>query len=219
MPLASAEAQGAAVPVEAWRDYDAAARVLPGMRLDLPEPGGATAREDAERLHAAGARCVRLPEPVEVCAGAGPRSARALALVRELTGRAVAVEWTARCGDGCAASGKLGHLYPPEEVERAAAGAARAWREAYFPGKCVFRRGPGFVEVRDRRFGALELFTIDEPPFLAAIGVLRDGAAAGAVPEGVLAELEGARLVSWSGGRAWWLPLAVHRWPFGSFAM
>ncbi|MFJ7263548.1 DUF5825 family protein [Streptomyces globosus] len=205
--------------VEAWRDYDPAVRALPGMRLGPLEPGGATAREDAERLHAAGARCVRLPEPVEVCAGAGPRSARALALVRELTGRAVAVEWTARCGDGCAGRGELGHLYPPQEVEGAAAGAARGWRAAYFPGKCVYRRGPGFVEVRDRRFGPLELFTIDEPLFVAAVGALRDGAAAGAVPEGVLAELEGARLVSRLGGRAWWLPVPVHRWPFGSYAL
>jgi uncharacterized protein DUF5825 len=43
------------------------------------------------------------------------------------------------------------------------------WRSAYHPGKCFYRRGPGFLEVRDRRSGELSRFVIDDPTYVAAV--------------------------------------------------
>ncbi|MEV8531507.1 DUF5825 family protein [Streptomyces sp. NPDC051211] len=207
-----------AVTVEAWRDYDPAARALPGMALGRHELSGA-AQAGAERLQAAGARWVRLPRPVGLCGDADRESARSLLLIRELTGRGIAVDWVARCGDGCAGEGVLAHLHPPSRIEGAPEQTLRGWRAAYFPGKCVYRRGPGFVEVRDRRFGSLELFTIDEPPFLDAIAALREGTAVATVPPEVRSELAEARLVAEHAGLLWWLPMRMYRWPFGSYAL
>jgi hypothetical protein len=78
---------------------------------------------------------------------------------------------------------------------------------------CVFRRGPGFVEVRDRRRGTLEILTLDEPDLLAAIDPLLEGVAAADLPAALLAELREADLVAEQGGLVWWLPARVYRWP------
>ncbi|MFJ6138664.1 DUF5825 family protein [Kitasatospora sp. NPDC092286] len=219
MPSQLAEPPSPAITVEAWRDHDPAARTLPGMALGRLELADA-ARPDAERLYRAGARHVRLPHPVDLCAAtAGPESARALLLLRELTGRGLAVDWVARCADGCAADGALGHLYPPSRIEGAPPQAAGAWRAGYFPARCVYRHGPGFIEVRDRRFGPLDLFTIDEPHFLTAVAGLLEGSPTGTVPDDVRAELADARLIAEHAGRLWWLPTRPYRWPLGSLGL
>lgn len=192
----------AELTVEAWRDYDPVARELPGMGL------GHLSTDSAAALHELGARCVRLPEPVTLC------GSPLLPLVRDLTGLGAAVDWTAHCHGGCADHDELGHLFPPGAVT-----GVRNWREGYFPGRCVYRRGPGFVEVRDRRFGPLDLFVVDDPRFLDAISAMNTGAPVAAVPSDVLADLRDARLVAEHDGRAWWLPTRVHRWPFGSIAL
>ena len=213
----SADTLGPAVrAVEAWRDADPRVRSLPSMRLGLLElDADRPAAANAERLVAAGARLVRLPEPVELCGGGGP----ALLLLRELTTLGLAVDWTACCADGCVADGELFHLVPPRRVAGADPAHWRGWPEQYLPTMCVFRRGPGFVEVRDRRFGALELTVIDEPAFLTAIEALLDGAPPDAVPAQVRGELAGARLIRADGPLLWWLPARLHRWPVGSFAL
>ncbi|MFG2822444.1 DUF5825 family protein [Kitasatospora sp. NPDC048365] len=209
------------VAVEAWRDHDPVVRALPGMALGVVELAGPVG-ESVGALRAAGARYVRLPEPVRLCADADPLSARALLLLRELTAQGLAVDWTATCSDGCAADRTLAHLLPPLRIEGRPLETARTWQETWTAASCVFRRGPGFVEVRDRRFGPLDLYTIGEPGHLAAIGALLEGAPVGSVPDALYAELAEARLVARHGATLWWLPLPlplplpVRRWPFGS---
>lgn len=196
-----------AVTVRLWRDHDPVARRLPGMAM-----GGRRVTGDwvsvAAELYRRGARYARIDEPVELCASgpAGP-----LILLRELTARGLAVDWTARCPDGCGADQLLRHLWPPSTLDGFAAGE---WARTFFPCKCVYRQGPGFVEVRDRRFGGLELFTIDEPEHLTAIAALAGGTPPGAVPAAVRTDLAGARLLGEHQGLLWWLPARVYRWPF-----
>ena len=230
MPSPSADRavawQAAAPAVELWRDYDPAARRLPGMSLGTRVLRG-PARTAVTEWYDAGARCLRLPEPVRLCADAPPESARALLLVREATSRGFAVLWSTHCADGCAAGRAYHHLHPPTALTgpTGRTGAVPAdevlagWRTTYFPSRCVFRRGPGFVEVRDRRFGSLELFTIDEPGHLDAIDALTEGVPVADVPEGARRDFAEAGLIAEHAGHAWWLPMRVRRWPFPSLTI
>ncbi|ROO58403.1 hypothetical protein EDC02_0158 [Micromonospora sp. Llam0] len=212
---------GCAVEIALSRDYLPDAAQVTGMSLGARRITGAWRPLVAE-LHRAGVRHARLPVPVDLCPDAGAASGRALVLLRELTAHAVAVDWVARCHDGCAGQGMFDHLYPPDRVVGAVGAddpAVRGWRDSFFLGKCVFRRGPGFVEVRDRRAGALELFTIDEPEHLVAIGQLLEGVPAGQVPAPVRRDLADARLIAAQAGQLWWLPTPAYRWPFPALAI
>ncbi|MFF2351092.1 DUF5825 family protein [Kitasatospora sp. NPDC058115] len=203
---------------ELWLDYDPAARELPGFALGrrvLSGPAGA----EVTGLHRAGVRCLRLTEPVRLCADAPPASARALMLLREATAQGLAVLWRAVCTDGCAARRRFHHLYPPERVAGAPEEVVADWRATYFPSKCVVRRGPGFAEVRDRRFGTLELFTIDEPGHLEQLDALAEGVGTDLLPDAVRRDLTEAGLIAEQAGRAWFLPMRVRRWPFPSLTV
>lgn len=224
MPSRPAERSDAAAwragapEVELWLDPDPAARELPGFALGrrtLPGP----VRAEVTALHRAGVRCLRLTEPVLLCADAPAASARALMLLREATGQGLAVLWQAVCADGCAARRRFHHLYPPERLTGAAQDVLADWHATYFPCKCVFRRGPGFVEVRDRRFGTLELITIDEPAHLAQLDALTEGVETGLLPDAVRRDLAEAGLIAEQAGRAWFLPARVRRWPFPSLTV
>ncbi len=221
LPVAGSTAAwtGVAVEVELYRDDAEAVRLLPGgllarRRLTGPWVPAAAA------VHAAGARYARITRPVHLCPDADAWSGRTLVLVRELTARGIAVDWTARCTDGCVSEGTVGHLYPPATVDCPATApphppdAAGEWRRTYFASRCVHRRGPGFVEVRDRRSGSLELYTIDEPAYLAAIDAMVEGVPVDQVPAAAYRELSGARLVAEQAGHLWWLPTRPYRWPF-----
>ncbi|MFF0410491.1 DUF5825 family protein [Kitasatospora sp. NPDC004745] len=224
MPSRSAEAADAAAwraadpEVELWLDYDPAARELPGYALGRRRLRGPVQQEVTE-LHRAGVRCLRLTGPVHLCADAPAASARALTLLREATGQGLAVLWQAVCTDGCAARRRFHHLYPPERVTGCAPEVADGWRATYYPSKCVFRRGPGFVEVRDRRFGTLELFTIDEPGHLAQVEALSEGVDLELLPHAVHRDFADAGLIAEQAGRAWFLPMRVRRWPFPSLTV
>ncbi|MBB5827257.1 DUF5825 family protein [Micromonospora carbonacea] len=214
MPSPRGDFGATVVEVELSRDYDPAAARLPGMALGTRRLVGPCG-ETVAGWYAAGARHARLAHPVDLCADADARAARSLLLVRELTARGIAVDWTARCRDGCHGGDLFTHLCPPSRLDGDATGTVAArWRAAFFLGRCVYRRGPGFVEVRDRRSGALEVVTIDEPGHLAAIAPLAEGVAATAVPADVRRDLVGAHLVAEQAGHLWWLPTRAHRWPF-----
>ncbi|MFD9687826.1 DUF5825 family protein [Kitasatospora sp. NPDC001309] len=229
MPSRSAERTGrhdgaaawreAAPEVELWLDYDPAVRELPGFALGRRTLTG-PAQAEVTGLHRAGVRCLRLTEPVRLCADAPAASARALMLLREATGQGLAVLWRAVCPDGCAAQRRFHHLYPPEQLTGGGAPDVLAdWRATYFPSKCVLRRGPGFVEVRDRRFGTLELFTIDEPGHLAQLEALSEGVEVDRLPDAVRRDFAEAGLIAEQAGRAWFLPMRVRRWPFPSLTV
>ncbi|MFG2149576.1 DUF5825 family protein [Streptomyces sp. NPDC048696] len=208
-----------AVTVAAWRDYDPEACTLPGMflgDLELTGPVG----EESDRLWQSGARRVRLTAPVDLAdlraPGAAEHAVRALSLVRDLTARAVLVEWRLRL-DPAAPDDTwrvLSHLQPPQRLDGPAdaAGALRGWREGHYLCKCLWRQGPGFVQIRDRRWGDLRRFTAEEPEYREVIGALAYGARADSVPDAVLADFVGERLVLEVGDLAWWLPYRVNRW-------
>jgi len=201
------------VEIQLSRDYEPTAARVPGMSFGTRRITGVWEPLVAEFYHL-GVRHVRLAEPVDLCPDAGVVAARTLVLLRELTAHAISAEWVARCHDGCAGRGLFNHLYPPVRVDGAGDDAAvRGWRESFFLGMCVFRRGPGFTEVRDRRLGTLEMYTIDEPEHRAAIKKLVDGVPAGRLPAAVRQELAEARLIAEQAGHLWWLPTRAYRWP------
>ncbi|MFG3281371.1 DUF5825 family protein [Streptomyces sp. NPDC048111] len=208
-----------ALTVAAWRDYDPAACELPGMYLGEVELTGPLG-EESDRLWESGARRVRLPEAVDLAdldaPGAAERAVRALSLVRDLTARAVLVEWKLRLDPAAPADTwrTLSHLQPPRRLEGPAdaAGDLRTWREGHYLCKCLWRQGPGFVQIRDRRWGDLRRFTAEEPEYHEAIGALVYGTPADSVAPAVLADFLEERLVLQVGGLAWWLPYRVNRW-------
>lgn len=213
-------ADGGPLTVTAWRDYDPEACALPGMHLGAVDLAGPVA-EECDRLWESGARRVRLPGVVDLTdAGTGTpeaaaRTVRALSFVRDLTARAVLVEWRLRLAPGPEDHWQvLCHLQPPQGIEGHPAGdeALRTWREGHYLGKCLWRRGPGFVQIRDRRWGRLLRFTADEPHFQEAIDRLAYGAPADSVPADALADFREEKLVLAVGDLAWWLPYRVNRW-------
>ncbi|MFI9723389.1 DUF5825 family protein [Streptomyces sp. NPDC052396] len=84
-------------------------------------------------------------------------------LIRELTAHAICVDWRVRLGPGTPSARSLGHLQPPGELLGPPDGAelpARR-RHDHYLGRCVWRQGPGFIQIRDRRWGELRRYTVD----------------------------------------------------------
>ncbi|MFF8314664.1 DUF5825 family protein [Streptomyces lydicus] len=218
MPATTTAPARGALTLSAWRDYDEDACALPGMSLGAVELTGPPEKY-ATRLWELGARRVRLADPVDLTAVADPDAAahavRQLCLVRDLTARAVLVEWHLRLppqpDDGWR---DLSHLQPPLTLAGPAdpAAALTTWRNEHYLCKCLWRQGPGFVQIRDRRWGDLRRFTADEPAYHEAIGLLAYGAPPSAVPEAIAADFLEERLIARTGPLLWWLPYRVHRW-------
>lgn len=171
--------------------------------------------EAARHLWDLGARRVELPGVQDLTgASRARRTVRALCPVRDLTALAVYVDWQLRIGPDTSTSRALGHLQPPSVLLGSADPEEdlKTWRSVHYLGKCLWRRGPGFVQIRDRRFGELRRFTVEEPEYHQAIDQLSLGVAASAVPAPVLADLAGEELVGRVGDQAWLLPYRVRRW-------
>lgn len=201
--------------ISAWRDYDetvAALRDSMSLGSWALTPG---ARVSADDLFAAGARRVTFHEVVDTDSVDVAGAVRALTLIRDLTACGVVVGWELRPGADQDWR-ELSHLYPPAGiVADGGPGSAyprEEWARGYLMAKCVARRGPGLLQIRDRRFGALRKITIVRPDYLAAIAALEFGAPADHVPAGILRELGAQRLVGRAGGMAWWLPYRVRRY-------
>ncbi|MBD0741703.1 DUF5825 family protein [Streptomyces sp. CBMA152] len=217
--MTTALTTGPALTVTAWRDYDPEACGLPGMDLGERELTGPVDAE-SDGLWELGARRVRLARPVDLAGAGNPDTAehavRALSLVRDLTARAVLVEWELLLDPAAPddAWRALGHLQPPQRLEGPgeAAEVLESWRRGHYLCKCLWRQGPGFVQIRDRRWGDLRRFTADEPEYREAIADLSYGAPAADVPAAVLADFLGEQLVLQVGELAWWLPYRVSRW-------
>ncbi|MET9294702.1 DUF5825 family protein [Streptomyces sp. NPDC003077] len=183
--------------------------------LALPGP----LEDESERLWQLGARRVRLPRTIDLADAAHPARAAeavaALSLVRDLTARAVLVEWDLRLDPAAADVWQtLTHLQPPRRIEGPAGSdeALHTWRRGHYLCKCLWRKGPGFVQIRDRRWGELRRFTADEPHYEHTIERLAYGAPADSVPAAVLDDFRGEQLVLDVGPLAWWLPYRISRW-------
>ncbi len=206
--------------ISAWRDYDQTVIALTdSMSLGTWELT-AEPQVSADDLFAAGARQVTFHEVVSVNGTDARDVVTALTLVRDLTGCGIVVDWKLQVGTGHDWR-ELSHLYPPTSVTSDAAardgGACDEdpqadWVSGYVMTKCVTRRGPELLQVRDRRWGNLRNITIAKPDYLAAVARLEYGAPADEIPAKILSEFRAARLVGFAGGIAWWLPYRLRRW-------
>ncbi|KUN00127.1 hypothetical protein AQI95_35820 [Streptomyces yokosukanensis] len=203
--------------VLAWRDHDVQTRALPGMslgRIPLTSDSG-----DAPRLWALGVRRVELDAPVDLTTP-GQAAARSaidrLCLVRDLTARAVQVDWDLLLPPDRAEHlwKVLSHLHPPRTVTGLADAdtALHAWRTRHYLCKLIWRQGPGFLQIRDRRWGDLRRFTADDPRYPAAVARLDRGARPADIPHDILDELTTEHLVLRTDDVVWWLPYHVARW-------
>lgn len=202
--------------LQVWRDHDGEARRLGGfMRLD-PAALAADPGLRAAEIFDSGGRLVVVSETVDFDALDPADALRFVGLLRELTAYAVAVEWRLRTSRGDTAWHDLWHLFPPAEVMIPAGTAGHAWEfwgRQFHYGLCVMRKGPGVVEVRDRRPGRMRCLRFTSPPYLDAIERLERGAPASSVAPEVLAEFEAARVVLAMGGMRLWLPCRFRRSP------
>ncbi|MEW1644143.1 DUF5825 family protein [Streptomyces sp. NPDC091219] len=205
-----------------WKDRDAAAMRLPGIyhgALDRPpdDPVHAVAQLASE-----GVQFVRVSEPVDLTDPDGASAVAVLLLVRELTGQGIAVDWTLRTADP-AQWQALSHLYPPAAVLRGSAGeecdagVVTAWRGLFHIAKCGYRRGPGFLEIRDHRWGSLRRLVVNAPRSTAFQRLL-DGVPAvlSASTERALERHLRENLVHRAGRYVWWTPYRLRRWPLST---
>ncbi|MFI0351062.1 DUF5825 family protein [Actinomadura sp. 9N407] len=201
------------IRVTLWREYTDAAREIPGMLLGdaAVEEGAATA--SALRFSEQGARKVDLTEHVDIRRGADLGFAlEQLSLVRELTRIGLPAQWTLACDDDFPVS-PLHSLYPPSAVVQGDGGAARRWQDSYRYGSLFFRKGPGFIDVRDARRAGLRRLTFSRQAQLDAVRALDRGATLESVSPAVADDLRRHRLVTEIGPYLWWLPYRLHRWP------
>ncbi|GGS29216.1 hypothetical protein GCM10010269_79940 [Streptomyces humidus] len=205
------------VTVRAWRDLDPQARDLPGMSLGtIPVTPRAP---QVDQLWDLGVRHAELDAVVDLSsddAAAHRGVVDRLCLVRDLTARAVSVDWDLRLSpqESTHQWKVLSHLQPPRTLTGldGAEEALHAWRTRHYLCKLVWRQGPGFVQIRDRRWGDLRRFTAEEPRYSEAIALLSPGTHHSDVPADVLEEFTAEHLVLRVGDLACWLPYRVSRW-------
>lgn len=198
-----------------WRDYDSEATSLPeiGLNVDIISDSGI---EQARGSFIRGVRRVAVEGLVDLSGDGDTLAAfRALVLLRELTSHGIVIDWALRPPGQWRL---LSHLYPPSAVAGAPR-VARAWREEYHHGKYVVRRGPGFVQIRDHRFGALKSSTIDDPGYFAALDRMMAGCSSIDLPMEVLREFVRQGWVLHLGKQICWLPCRPYRWPCPSMTL
>ncbi|GAA3659666.1 hypothetical protein GCM10022224_023850 [Nonomuraea antimicrobica] len=195
-----------------WRDYHRDAIAVTGMSLGTRQLRGHPSACALE-LFRQGCRKVTFDDVVDVESGTDEVAAvRSLALVRELTALGIVTEWRLRLG-GDVSWQVMSHLYPPLEIVSGETEALRHWRNAYVTGRLIWRRGPGFLLVRDCRWGGMRRFTITQSDYLRVIEALNEGDAAANAPARVLATLAARHLAVRVGSMYCWLPYRVRRWP------
>ncbi len=199
-----------------WRDHDGQTLQLgDSMRLD-----SVALDTDADLLAGnvfdAGGRLVVINEIIDFD-DLDPMSAvRFFELLRELTSYGILVGWRMRTSHNDTRWRDLWHLFPPSEVEipgDTAGPTWEFWRNQFYYGLCTMRRGPGIIEVRDRRAGRIRRLSFTSPLHLEAIDRLERGASASSVAPEVLADFEEARVVMAIGGLRLCLPCRSRRSP------
>jgi hypothetical protein len=201
------------IRVTLWREYTEAAREVPGMLLGEAAAEKGAAAVSALRFSEQGARKVDLADHVDIRSGADLGFAlEQLSLVRELTRIGLATQWTLECDDDFPVS-LLQHLHPPSTVVQGDGGVARRWRDSYRFGSLLYRKGPGFVHVRDARSAGARRLTLSRQVHLDAVRALDQGAPLESVSPEVANGFRKHRLVAEIGPYLWWLPYRLHRWP------
>lgn len=202
--------------LQVWRDHDRDALQLGEfMRLDSFEPA-VEAGLLARNVFHSGGRLVIVRQIVDADTLDPVDAVQFFAFLRELTSYGIAVDWRLRTSHGDTRWGDLWHLFPPSEVMTSAGPADRDcefWREQFFYGLCVMRRGPRVIEVRDRRSGMIRSLRFTSPLHLEAIERLEKGAPSSSVAPEVLAEFDAAGMVLALGSMRLWLPCRFRRSP------
>lgn len=200
--------------LQVWRDYDRQAlRLGEFMRLDSFAPA-ADVGLLAGNFFDSGGRLVIINEIIDFDALDVVDASRFFELLRELTSYGVTVEWRLRTSHSDKRWRDLWHLFPPAEVAVPAHSDGQIlefWRWQFHYGLCVMRKGPGVIEVRDRRSGRMRCLRFTSPLHLAAIERLEKGASASTFAPEVLAEFEAARVVMAIGDMRLWLPYRFRR--------
>ncbi|HEY3734938.1 MAG TPA: DUF5825 family protein [Streptosporangiaceae bacterium] len=192
-----------------WRDHDPVVNAEPGMGLGtvnaIPEPVAAAAA-----WYRRGVRMVAFTDPVDLTGDPAQAVAR-LVLIRELTAHGMAIDWALHADEDLSWR-DLSHLYPPTSMS-GVPGDLLDWQAAFRLCRCVHRFGPGFVQIRDRRFGGLRRTTVKGPDCPRDIETLMRGSPEGELEEPLVRDLTDRRLVGRAGTLLWWLPYRVRRWP------
>ncbi|SOD73601.1 hypothetical protein SAMN05892883_2885 [Jatrophihabitans sp. GAS493] len=215
----------AGLQLHQWRHHDLETTSMPAVSAGSDSiPAGADPAATAARLFADGVRRVEFGEPVELSGRVDPRLlVTTMLLLGELTALGVVVDWDVDLGELPDVWTSISHLSPPRRIvgltDEEAQGILDPWRSTFYLDKCVYRQGPGFIQVRDRRDATLHRLTIDDPLYLDAVAKLSRGCAIEEVPTEVWEALLGEQLVGVVGGLAWWMPYRVRRWPWPSFAV
>lgn len=216
--LATVPDTGFGASFSLWRHRDAAVRFMPHAHLGEHTLGGDVA-DEARRAYEAGARFVSIEPTVELGAGsAAAETIPVLSFVRELTSYGMEVDWRARLASDSPEWWVFSHLFPPSVLDGPGGEDVLAtWRSKYHVGRCFLRRGPGFVQIRDRRHGGFRRFIIADGDYLAAIDALLADRGADSVPDQVVSAFEKQHLLVRIGGGVWWAPYRLQRWPLPSW--
>jgi hypothetical protein len=158
-----------------------------------------------------GVRTLILEEPIDL---QNPSWEDVLALdtVKHATARGMLIRWTLRGVQSEDEIDTLSHLMPPQMLPQwLDRGKLDHWRRGFYLGKCIWRRGPGFIQIRDRRSGALNKYNLSDEPYLSALPKLAEGDTD--VPASVIEDLRNERLLLDFGKYRWLAPYRVIRWP------
>jgi hypothetical protein len=192
-------------------------RTLEPGRVSWPETltvlAGEPGPEAVARAERASQR-LRLAAPLGL--GRDPAAdVAALRLLTEAIARQVPVDWSLAAEPPWPVR-SLVHLPPPRGATGPAARRyADQWRELHRFGLCTYRRGPGFVRIRDLRPGGPHRRVIVEGPWADRFEALAAATADAAAPafRRLLGELVDAGLAIRLGDRYQVLPFRPRRWP------
>lgn len=183
----------------------------------LAVDAAAPERFEAAPAYQAGIRAIEVSHPVNLAEPTWT-DLRALDVVRISTAEGLHVSWRLRALPPGFDPRSLSHLYPPSQIDQPlGTDDIEAWWEGFYLARCCWRQGPGFVQVRDRRSGSLERYTITEPDLTQILYALDAG--------GLTADLGQAQpmieegLVLTFGAFAWLAPYRLVRWPTPSMGV
>ncbi|MEV5499523.1 DUF5825 family protein [Nonomuraea fuscirosea] len=169
---------------------------------------------DVSRVLHDNIRSLRMESPIDLRT---PESLPALAVIRDATGRGLACDWHLTGADDVA---ELSYLYPPNRIDGETEDPRLgAWRTGFHIGLLLYRRGPGFVQVRDRREGHLTVYTLYEPAFLKVVELAASPVPVSRLDAAAASELLAANLVLKVADDLLWLPHRIHRWPLPPMAV
>jgi hypothetical protein len=205
--------------VEIWRDYDRHATDIGDVMRLCSQAWCDDTRVDVDEVFASGGRYFILGPDVDIDAVDEWGTVQLLGLVRDLTSCGIAVKWNLRLPGWDYAWEDMCHFWPPSCVRIGGdigTAIGRVWESEFYHGRCVARKGPHLLQVRDRRWGGLRRFNITSLKYLEAIARLEEGGAVTSFESSIIEDLGRARLIRIVGDVAMWLPCRLRRWPIAA---